>query len=45
MGMTDLQFKAHVMNLIADLQKALELDPKNKILLEMIERYQKILIS
>lgn len=41
MGMTDMQFKAYLRGLIADLERALKISPDNVELKQMLERLQK----
>jgi ribosomal protein S6 len=40
MGMTDAQWKSHLRALIAELKRALVLNPNNDVLREMIARYE-----
>ena len=41
MGMTDMQFKAYLRGLVADLERALKESPDNKELLQMLDRLRK----
>lgn len=45
MGMTDMQFKAFLRELIKNLEKALEISPDNKEIIDMIERHKETLRS
>jgi hypothetical protein len=40
MGMTDLQWKSYLPSLIAELKRALAISPHNKVLQEMIARFE-----
>ena len=40
MGMTDKQFSSHLRALIAEIKRALEISPDNKVLQELLTRLQ-----
>jgi hypothetical protein len=44
-GMTDMQYKSVLREYLANLRRALEISPDNKIIKEMIERIEQTLQS
>jgi len=45
MGMSDLQFKTHIRQLLAELERALQESPDNQVLKAMIQMYKETLQS
>ena len=45
MGMTDLQFKAFLREIISDLERALKESPDNKEIMDMLKRFRETLQS
>ena len=45
MGMTDLQFKAYLKEIVSDLKKVIEEAPESKTAKEMLQRYEEVLKS
>ncbi|MCL2576116.1 MAG: hypothetical protein FWE33_06755 [Defluviitaleaceae bacterium] len=45
MGMSDLQYKAHIRHLVLELERALKINPDNEVLKELIAMYKEVLQS